>query len=62
MNYEEWGLIKVNDRVENVFGEKGIVISVVGVGYIVKFDNGKTERIQNGGIKVLRKEKTHEKG
>lgn len=51
MDYKEWSSLRTGDRVKDFTFGKGIIISDVGVGYIVKFDNGKIQRIQNGGLK-----------
>ena len=54
MNYNEWSTLKVGDKVKDFTYGKGIIISVVGVGYVVKFDSGKTVRISDGGLKICR--------
>ena len=54
MNYKEWSSLKVGDKVKDFTYGKGIIISAVGVGYIVKFDSGKTVRISDGGLKICR--------
>ena len=49
MNYNEWTSMKIGDRVKRIFNShKGTIISDVGIGYVVKWDNGKTERITDG--------------
>lgn len=46
MDYTEWTSLKIGDRVKRVFNSpKGTIISDVGVGYVVKWDNGTTEKI-----------------
>lgn len=56
MDYTEWGSLKVGDRVKRLFSyPKGTIISDVGIGYVVKWDNGKTEKITDG---ILRKVKS----
>lgn len=48
-NENEWASIKIGDRVKRIFNShKGIIISDVGIGYVVKWDNGKTEKITDG--------------
>ena len=51
MDYSEWGQLKTGDRVNNFTYGKGVIISSVGVGYVVKFDNGKTLKITDGSLK-----------
>lgn len=51
MDYTEWASLKVGDRVKRIFDTpKGIIISAIGVGYVVKWDNGKTEKITDGSL------------
>ena len=53
MNYTEWSSLKIGDRVKRIFNTlKGTIISDVGIGYVVKWDNGTTEKITDG---ILRK-------
>lgn len=55
MDYTEWASLKIGDRVKRVFNTpKGTIISDVGIGYVVKWDNGTTEKITDG---ILRKAK-----
>ena len=55
MDYTEWASLKVGDRVRGVFNTpKGTIISAVGVGYVVKWDNGTTEKIQNGSLRKIK--------
>lgn len=51
MDYTEWSQLKIGDRVRNFIYGKGIIISDIGVGYVVKFDNGKTVKITDGNLK-----------
>lgn len=51
MNYNEWSTLKVGDKVKDFTYGKGIIISAVGVGYVVKFDSGKIVRISDGYLK-----------
>ena len=49
MDYEEWSSMKIGDRVNRCLREeRGTIISNVGVGYVVQWDNGKNERITDG--------------
>lgn len=49
MNYDEWASLKTGDRVKRISSfRKGTIIGAVGVGYVVKWDNGKTEKITDG--------------
>lgn len=50
MNYDEWSLRKGVKVKDFIYG-KDIIISDVGVGYVVKFDSGKVMRISNGSVK-----------
>ena len=53
MDYTEWSSLKIGDRVKRIFNTpKGTIISDVGIGYVVKWDNGVTEKITDG---ILRK-------
>lgn len=53
MDYTEWSSLKIVDRVKRIFNTpKGTIISDVGIGYVVKWDNGVTEKITDG---ILRK-------
>ncbi len=57
MDYTEWSQLKTGDRVKNFTYGKGVIISSVGVGYVVRFDNGKTVKITDGSLKnVVEKE------
>ena len=48
-DYKEWSLLKKGDRVTDFFRQKtGIIISDVGIGYVVKWKDGTKERITNG--------------
>ena len=51
MDYKEWSSLKTGDRVKDFVFGKGTIISDVGIGYVVKFDNGKVERIQDGKLR-----------
>lgn len=50
MKYE---VFKAGDRVKHISYGKGIVLDVPGVGYVVKFDDGKTRRITDGMLKRI---------
>lgn len=50
MKYE---VFKAGDRVKHISYGKGIVLDVPGVGYVVKFDDGKTRRITDGLLKRI---------
>ena len=55
MNYDEWASLKTGDRVKRKFNKlKGTIISAVGIGYVVKWDNGITEKITDGALKKVR--------
>ena len=41
MDYTEWSSLKAGDRVKHFSNGKGTIISDIGVGYVVQFDNGK---------------------
>ena len=51
MNYLEWSSLKSGDKVKDFTFGKGVIISDVGIGYVVKFDSGKTVRISDGYLK-----------
>lgn len=51
MNYLEWSLLKSGDKVKDFTFGKGVIISDVGIGYVVKFDSGKIVRISDGYLK-----------
>lgn len=51
MKYE---LFNAGDRVKYISYSKGTVLDVHGVGYAVKFDDGKTRRITDGMLKAIR--------
>lgn len=51
MDYKKWSSLKSGDRVKDFTLGKGIIISDVGVGYVVKFDDGKVRRIQDGMLR-----------
>ena len=49
MDYKKWSSMKVGDRVKRgLCAERGTIISNVGIGYVVQWDNGKKERITDG--------------
>ena len=50
MDYKEWESLKTGDRVKRLFEGKGTIIASCGVGRVVKFDNGKVERISDGDL------------
>ena len=51
MDYNKWASLKKGDRVKRRFNKpKGIIVSAVGVGYVVKWDNGITEKITDGTL------------
>ena len=51
MNYNEWASLKTGDRVKRKFNKlKGTIISAVGIGYVIKWDNGITEKITDGTL------------
>lgn len=55
MDYYEWSSLKVGDRVKRVFNRpKGTIISAVVVGYVVKWDNGVTEKITDGTLSKVK--------
>ncbi len=57
MDYTEWSQLKTGDKVKNFIYGKGVIISNVGVGYVVRFYNGKTVKITDGSLKkVVEKE------
>ena len=45
--------LKEGERVERTFEGKGTVISAIGIGVVVQFDNGKIEKIQDGLLKRI---------
>ena len=54
MNYDEWASLKTGDRVKRKFNKPiGTIISTIGVGYVVKWDNGITESIKDGTLKKV---------
>ena len=55
MDYTEWNSLKIGDRVKRVFDNpKETIISDVGVGYVVKWDNGTTEKITDGMLRKVK--------
>lgn len=46
-------LFNAGDRVKHISYGKGTLFDVPGVGYVVKFDNGKTRRITDGVLKRI---------
>ena len=50
MNYAEWTLLKVGDRVIHFTYGKGTIITNIGVGYVVQFDDGNKVKITDGGL------------
>lgn len=50
MDYSEWSSLKIGERVKNSDYGAGTIISDVGIGYVVKFDNGKIKRISDGSL------------
>ena len=53
MDYTEWSSLKVGDRVKRSSDGRGTVISDIGIGYVVKFDNGNIKRIADGGLSKI---------
>lgn len=53
MDYTEWSSLQVGDRVKGYKG-KGTIISSVGVGYVVQYDNGTKEKVTNGSLKRIK--------
>ena len=51
MNYDEWSSLRKGDKVKDFTYGNGIIISDVGVGYVVKFESGKVMRISDGYLK-----------
>lgn len=48
-NYKEWSSLKKGDIVTDVFRRKtGVIISDIGIGYVVEWKDGTKERITNG--------------
>ena len=57
MDYNKWASLKTGDRVKRKFNKlKGSIISAVGIGYVVKWDNGITEKITDGTLKKVSEE------
>lgn len=54
MDYTEWSCLKFGDLVKSPTYGKGIIISDVGVGYVVKFDSGKVVRIYDGLLTLIK--------
>ena len=54
MDYFEWESLKYGDKVKDFTYGKGVIISDVGVGYVVKFKSGKIVRISDGYLKKCR--------
>ena len=54
MDYTEWASLKVGDRVKIFTYGKGIIETKVGVGYVVKFDDGSKKRIADGSLKRIK--------
>ena len=54
MDYKEWESLKIGDRVKYFSNGKGTIIGDIGVGYVVKFDNGTIRRIADGGLRKIR--------
>lgn len=48
MNYNEWSSLKTGDRVKRFLEGVGTIIASCGIGYVVRFDNGKIMRISDG--------------
>ena len=46
MDYKEWSSMKIGDRVKRGLSERGAIISNVGIGYVVQWDNGKKNELQ----------------
>lgn len=53
MDYTEWSSLKNGDRVKGIYG-KGTIISSVGVGHVVEFDNGETVKITDGNLEKIK--------
>ena len=54
MDYTEWKSLKKGDRVKRIFNKpKGTIISAVGVGYVVQWDDGTIEKISDGILKKV---------
>lgn len=48
-NYKEWYSLKKGDKVTDFFRQKtGIIISDIGIGYVVEWKDGMKERITDG--------------
>ena len=54
MDYTEWALLKVEDRVKSFTYGKGTIETKVGIGYVVKFDDGSKKRITDGSLKRIK--------
>ena len=50
LNYNVWVSLRKGDRVKNFTYGKGTIVSDIGVGYVVKFDNGTIKRITDGSL------------
>lgn len=50
VDYEEWSSLNIGDRVKNTLYGAGTIISDIGIGYVVKFDNGTIKRISDGSL------------
>lgn len=50
MKYE---VFKAGDRVKHISYSIGIILDVPGVGYVVKFDDGKIRRIADGLLRRI---------
>ena len=54
MDYTEWQSLKKGDRVKRIFNkQKGTIISAVGVGYVVQWDDGTIEKILDVTLKKV---------
>lgn len=53
MDYTEWSSLKNGDRVKGIYG-KGTIISSVGIGHVVEFDNGETVKITDGSLEKIK--------
>jgi Tfp pilus assembly protein PilP len=52
MDYKEWGDLKKGDRIKDILGEKGVVLCAIGIGKLIKWDDGRIERVQHGCIEL----------
>lgn len=52
--YLKYELFNAGDRIKHISYGKGIVLESPGVGYVVKFDDGKVRRITDGMLKAVR--------